>query len=137
MDWKGVRWKSGTLYDSPSHAPVALFYGETMTQASVIPQTVIIDLLPASELDVAARRWQDLERQIGNTGLTNSWLWVKAWFEHYAETVQPTFAFGIQDGRCIGATLITRSRRGRLGIALPAIYLGTSEIGRASCRERV
>lgn len=104
-----------------------------MTEASVIlqaekltGQAVMIDLLPVSGQDVAARRWQDLERQIGNTGLTNSWPWVKTWLDHYAEMVQPTFAFGIRGGQLIGATIITRSRRGKLGITIPTLYLGTA-----------
>jgi CelD/BcsL family acetyltransferase involved in cellulose biosynthesis len=104
-----------------------------MTEASVIPQAerrtwqvVMIDLLPVSAREVAARRWQDLEHQIGNTGLTNSWPWVKTWLDQYAGMVQPTFAFGTQDGQPIGAALITQSRRGKLGITIPALYLGTA-----------
>ncbi|HEY7358247.1 MAG TPA: GNAT family N-acetyltransferase, partial [Ktedonobacterales bacterium] len=104
-----------------------------MSEASVISQTeqlighaVMIELLPASAQEVAACRWQELERQLGNTGLTNSWPWIKTWLDHYEDTVQPTFAFGLQDGQPIGAALIIRSRRSKLGFAVPAVYLGTA-----------
>jgi CelD/BcsL family acetyltransferase involved in cellulose biosynthesis len=91
-----------------------------------IKQATIIDLLPSSAQTEAAHRWQDLEQQIGNTGLTNSWLWVKTWLDHYEDTVHPTFAFGIQDGQPIGAALITESIHSIRGIPIPVVYLGTA-----------
>jgi CelD/BcsL family acetyltransferase involved in cellulose biosynthesis len=89
-------------------------------------QATLIELLPFSAQERAARKWQELEQQIGNTGLTNSWSWVKIWLEHYADTVRPVFAFGVQDGQPIGAAVITQAIRGRMGITIPALYLGTA-----------
>jgi CelD/BcsL family acetyltransferase involved in cellulose biosynthesis len=86
----------------------------------------MIELLPASAQAEAARRWQALERQLDNTGLTNSWPWIKTWLAHYADLAQPTFAFGLQDGQPIGAALITESRRGRLGLTILTLSLGTA-----------
>src|SRR5437667_7772436 len=59
----------------------------------------IIDLVPFSEQLAAANRWQDLERSIGNTGLTNYWLWIKTWLDNYSDTVQTSFAFGHRDSQ--------------------------------------
>jgi CelD/BcsL family acetyltransferase involved in cellulose biosynthesis len=86
----------------------------------------VIELVPFSEQIAAASRWQDLERSIGNTGLTNSWSWIKTWLDNYSDTVQPTFAFGKLDGQPIGAALITKATRKIGGIPIPSVYLGTA-----------
>jgi hypothetical protein len=72
-------------------------------------QAAVIELLPFSEQVEAASKWQDLEQSIRNTGLTNSWPWIKTWLDNYGDILQPTFAFGKQDNQPIGAALITRA----------------------------
>jgi CelD/BcsL family acetyltransferase involved in cellulose biosynthesis len=74
----------------------------------------------------AARRWQNLERRIGNTKLTNSWAWVKTWLKNYTDIVQPTFAFGKQGNQPIGAALITEATHRIRGIPIPSVHLGTA-----------
>lgn len=104
-----------------------------MAEARALPQAeklttqaADMDLLPSAAHFEVARRWQELERRIGNTGLTNSWPWIKTWLDHYEDTVQPTFAFGRQDGQPIGAALITHSIHRIRGIPIPVVHLGTA-----------
>jgi CelD/BcsL family acetyltransferase involved in cellulose biosynthesis len=89
-------------------------------------QAAVIEFVPFSERVAAAHRWQDLEQRIGNTGLTNSWPWIKTWLDRYCDTVQPTFAFGKLDDQPIGAALITKATPRILGIPIPSVYLGTA-----------
>jgi CelD/BcsL family acetyltransferase involved in cellulose biosynthesis len=89
-------------------------------------QIAVIELLPSSEQIEAASKWQDLERSIRNTGLTNSWPWIKTWLDNYDGLVQPIFAFGKQGDQLIGAALITKATH-RIGcIPIPAVHLGTA-----------
>lgn len=92
-------------------------------------QAAIIECLPSSEQVEAASRWQDLEQSIRNTGLTNSWPWVKTWVDNYGDIVQPTFAFGKQDNQTIGAALITKAPYRIRDKPLPGVsvvHLGTA-----------
>jgi hypothetical protein len=89
-------------------------------------QAAVIECVPFSEQIVAANRWQELEQAIGNTGLTNSWPWIKTWLDHYSDTVQPTFAFGKLDDRPIGAALIAKTTHRIRGIPIPSLHLGTA-----------
>lgn len=89
-------------------------------------QAAIIDLLPFSGRSEAACRWQDLEHCIGNTGLTNSWLWIKTWLNHYADRVQPIFAFARLGNRPVGAALITKATYSLRGIPISSVHLGTA-----------
>src|SRR5215467_3392459 len=89
-------------------------------------QIAAIELLPASEQSEAASRWQELERSIRNTGLTNSWPWIKVWLDNYGDTVQPTFAFGKKGHQAIGAVLITKATHRIRGIPIPSVHLGTT-----------
>ncbi len=89
-------------------------------------QAVVIELLPASEQIEAACKWQDLEHSIRNTGLTNSWPWIKTWLDNYGDIVQPTFAFGKQDNQLIGAALIIKATHRIGGIPIPSVGLGTA-----------
>lgn len=91
---------------------------------------ITIELLPYSKQDEAARRWQELEKRTNNTGLTNSWIWVKTWLEHHGTIVQPVFAFGWYNNQIIGATLVVKAlyKRKSLPILLIArIHIGTGE----------
>ncbi len=81
----------------------------------------VIELVPFSEQMAAANRWQGLEQSIGNTGLTNSWPWIKTWLDNYSDTVQPVFAFGKRDDRPIGAALIVRATCGIRSILIPSV----------------
>jgi hypothetical protein len=89
-------------------------------------QAAEIELLPLSQLIEAASRWQNLERSMGNTGLSNSWPWIKAWLDHYGGIVQPFFAFGKQGNQLIGAALITKATQRIRGIPIPDVHLGTA-----------
>ena len=89
-------------------------------------QAAAIELLPFSQQREAASRWQNLERSLSNTGLSNSWLWTKTWLDNYNGIVQPVFAFGKQGDQLIGAALITKATEGIRGIPIPAVYLGTA-----------
>ena len=91
-----------------------------------INQAAEIELLPSSEQIEAASRWQDLECSIRNTGLTNSWVWIKTWLDNYNCIVQPTFAFGKQGNQPIGAALITKATYRIRGIPVPSVQLGTA-----------
>src|SRR5438067_12479874 len=92
-------------------------------------QAAVIELLPSSEQVEAASKWQDLEQRMRNTGLTNSWPWIKTWLDNYNDILQPTFAFGKQDNQPIGAALITKATYRIRDIPLPSVptvYLGTA-----------
>lgn len=89
-------------------------------------QAAVIEIVPFSEHVAAAKKWQAIEQSISNTGLTNSWPWIKTWLDHYSNTVQPTFAFGKLDGLPIGAALITKVTHRIGGIPIPSIHLGTA-----------
>jgi Acetyltransferase (GNAT) domain len=89
-------------------------------------QYAVIELLPASEQIEATDRWQELEQRMSNTGLTNSWPWIKTWLDNYGDVVQTTFAFGNQDNWPIGAALITEATWSIRGIPIPAVHLGTA-----------
>jgi Acetyltransferase (GNAT) domain len=86
----------------------------------------VIEIIPFSAQIAAAKRWQDLEQSIGNTGLTNSWFWIKTWLDNYSDTVQPAFAFGMLDEQPIGAALITKATHRVRGVPIPAVHLGTA-----------
>ncbi len=89
-------------------------------------QAVVIELLPASQRIKAGKRWWSLEQSMRNTGLTNSWPWIKTWLDNYDDRVQPTFAFGKQGNQLIGTALITEATYRIKGIPIPAIHLGTA-----------
>ena len=89
-------------------------------------QAIVIELVPYSEQIVAASKWQDLEQCIRNTGLTNSWPWIKTWLDNHDHRVQPTFAFAKQDNQPIGAALITKATHRIKGIPIPSVHLGTA-----------
>jgi CelD/BcsL family acetyltransferase involved in cellulose biosynthesis len=90
-------------------------------------QATVIELQPSlEEQSEAARKWQELEQSIRNTGLTNSWPWIKVWLDNYGDTVQPTFAFAKLDNQLIGAALITKATHRIRGIPIPSIHLGTA-----------
>jgi Acetyltransferase (GNAT) domain len=93
---------------------------------SINHQAATIELLSCSEQIEAASRWQCLEQSISNTGLTNSWPWIKVWLDNYGDTVQPTFAFGKLGNQLIGATLITKAVHRIRGIPIPSVHLGTA-----------
>ncbi|MFL5666834.1 MAG: GNAT family N-acetyltransferase [Ktedonobacteraceae bacterium] len=90
-------------------------------------QVTTIELVPSSERAHAASRWQDLERRIANTGLTNSWCWIETWLKLFGN-VQHIFAFGTKDTQPIGAALITKSVYiYKVGsISIPSVFLGTA-----------
>ncbi|HZR44435.1 MAG TPA: GNAT family N-acetyltransferase [Ktedonobacteraceae bacterium] len=88
---------------------------------------VVVELLPYSEQAEAARRWQELERLTNNTGLTNSWTWIKTWLEHHAGIVQATFAFGQRGKQTIGAALIVQANYKRKGLSIDRVHLGTGK----------
>jgi len=92
-------------------------------------QAAVIELLPSSEQVEAASKWQDLEQRMRNTGLTNSWPWIKTWLENYDDILQPTFAFGKQGDQPIGAALITKATYRIRDKPLPGVavlHLGTA-----------
>ncbi len=68
--------------------------------------SVTIELLPYSEEAEAAHRWQELEQRTNNTGLTNSWIWIKTWLEYHGDIVRPIFVFGKHGDQTIGAALV-------------------------------
>jgi CelD/BcsL family acetyltransferase involved in cellulose biosynthesis len=89
-------------------------------------QAAEIELLARSQQIEAAERWQNLERSTSNTGLSNSWLWIKTWLDNYDGVVQPIFAFGKQGNQLIGAALITKATQSIRGIPVPSVHLGTA-----------
>ena len=92
-------------------------------------QAAVIELLPSSEQVEAASKWQDLEQRMRNTGLTNSWPWIKTWLENYDDILQPTFAFGKQGDQPIGAALNTKATYRIRDKPLPGVavlHLGTA-----------
>jgi CelD/BcsL family acetyltransferase involved in cellulose biosynthesis len=91
---------------------------------------VVIELLPYSELDEAARRWQALEQHTNNTGLTNSWTWTQTWLEHHGHVVRPSFAFGRRGDEIIGAVLVVTAvykRKKMRHIPITRVHLGTGK----------
>ena len=92
-------------------------------------QAPVIELLPSSEQIEAASRWQDLEQSIRNTGLTNSWPWIKTWLDNYHDILQPTFAFGKQGSQPIGAALITKATHRIRGIPF-LLYIWVQPVSR-------
>lgn len=89
-------------------------------------QAAVIELVPSSEQIEAASKWQDLEQRIRNTGLTNSWPWIKTWLDNHDHIVQPTFAFAKQGNQPIGAALIIKATHRIKGIPIPSVHLGTA-----------
>jgi hypothetical protein len=89
-------------------------------------QVVVIELVPFSKRDEAARSWQKLEQDIKNIGLTHSWDWIKTWLDNYSDIVEPIFAFGKCHDQLIGAALITRATQRIWGIPISLIFLGTT-----------
>ena len=90
------------------------------------PSRVVIDFVSSSERKEAAQRWQALEQEINNTGLTNSWKWIETWLKEYGD-MRHKFAFGLRDGQTIGAALVTLPlKRLKHIIPLPSLHLGTN-----------
>jgi hypothetical protein len=103
---------------------------QTKRQEKHPRSSITIELLPHSEQAEAARRWQELEKRMNNTGLTNSWIWTQTWLEHYATVMQPMFAFGLYNNQIVGATLIVKDvyRRQSLPVLpITRLYIGTGE----------
>src|SRR5579859_71935 len=95
-------------------------------RGETVATPVLIELMAYKREEEAAGRWQDLEQSLNNTGLTNSWTWIKTWLDIYGEVVEPTFAFGIQHGQVMGAALITKATHKMSGLPIPAVHLGTA-----------
>lgn len=92
-----------------------------------IHSPIVIDVLPSSEEAEAARRWQELEYRTNNTGLTNSWTWVKTWLDYHAPVLKYSFIFGQHDEQIIGAALVVQAVYKRKGIPVVRIHLGTGK----------
>lgn len=87
---------------------------------------VTIDFISSSERREAARRWQTLEWEINNKGLTNSWKWIETWLQQYSH-IPHKFVFGVKDGQTIGAALITLPlRKLKNIISVPSLHFGTN-----------
>jgi len=87
---------------------------------------VVIDFILSSEQEKAARRWQTLEQEINNKGLTNSWKWIETWLKQYKH-IPHRFAFGVRDGQTIGAVLVTQPlKRFKNIIPILSLHLGTN-----------
>jgi hypothetical protein len=86
----------------------------------------VIDFITSSEREKAALRWQKLEQEINNTGLTNSWQWIETWLKHFGD-IPHTFVFGVRDGQTIGAALVTQPLKKYKNIVpIPSLHLGTN-----------
>ncbi len=88
---------------------------------------IVIDVLSSSKQAEAACRWQDLEQCTNNTGLTNSWIWVKTWLDYHAPLIEYSFIFGQHNGQIIGAALVVEALYKRRGIPVARIHLGTGK----------
>ncbi len=99
-------------------------------ESSTYDAPVLVELLPYSEQEEAARRWQELEQRTNNMGLTNSWVWTKTWLEYHGDIVQPVFAFGRSGGQIIGASLVVTAiykRKSMPILPIKRIHIGTGK----------
>ncbi len=105
-----------------------------MTNAMVVERScdlergqtgTVIELVPSSAQSLAASRWQVLEQQIGEDCITNSWAWIRAWVGCFGDAIPHTYAFGIKEGRTVGAALITQASLEIGPLAIPSVFLGT------------
>ena len=88
-------------------------------------RSAAIECLQGSDRHEAGRRWRILERDIKNTGLTNSWVWIDTWLRHFGD-LPHHFAFGVENGQTIGAALVTTPRYVEGWLRTPSIFLGTN-----------
>ncbi len=88
---------------------------------------LVVDVLPSSEQGEAARRWKELEQRTNNTGLTNSWTWIKTWLDYHAPLLTYSFIFAQQDERIVGAALVVQALYKRKGMPIARIHLGTGK----------
>jgi Acetyltransferase (GNAT) domain len=88
-------------------------------------RSAAIERLDRGDRHEAAQRWRGLERDVRNTAVTNSWPWVETWLRHFGD-LPHYFAFGVQDGRTIGAALLTTPRYKEGGLRIPSVFLGTA-----------
>ncbi|HEY4035216.1 MAG TPA: GNAT family N-acetyltransferase [Ktedonobacteraceae bacterium] len=87
---------------------------------------IVIDIISSSEQRKAAKRWQILEQEINDKGLTNSWKWIEAWLKHYGH-IPHKFIFGVRDGQTIGAALVTQPlKKFKSVIPILSLHLGTN-----------
>ena len=87
---------------------------------------VVIDSISSSEREKAAKRWQTLEQEISNKGLTNSWKWIETWLKQYGH-IPHRFVFGVRDGQTIGAALVTQPlKKVKSIIPILSLHLGTN-----------
>jgi len=73
------------------------------------PAAVRVRFRPASEIDTIATLWTGLERRLGSTGLTCSWVWTETWLRHYGDAVGYRFAVGGVGDEVVGIALVTAS----------------------------
>jgi Acetyltransferase (GNAT) domain len=88
-------------------------------------RSAAIECVASDDRHEAARRWRGLERDVHNTAPMSSWPWVETWVRHFGD-VPHYFAFGVEDGRTIGAALVTTPRYQDGRLRIPSIFLGTA-----------
>ncbi|MEJ7839826.1 MAG: GNAT family N-acetyltransferase, partial [Thermomicrobiales bacterium] len=75
----------------------------------------------------AASIWNLLERDVGNGGLTSSWMWTSTWLEVFGDHVPHLFLVAERDGAPCAITLITQGVGQKRGpVPTRTIYLGTA-----------
>lgn len=96
-------------------------------ERSFVPSSDV-EFIPSTDRQKALQMWRSLENTIENTSATNSAEWLEVWLVHFGDTVPHGFIFGKEQGKLIGATLITnpemRPRRGKIPVR--SLLLGTA-----------
>lgn len=93
---------------------------------------ICIEVLPLSERMLAARRWQGLEKRLGNTTLKNSWCWINTWLDHFTRVthdgcaVPCVFIFGVAQNQDVGAALLPVSYFDLGVLTVPTVAIGTA-----------
>lgn len=82
-------------------------------------------LLPSSRAGEAGVAWRELESRLPAPGLMCSWDWTSLWLEQWGDVVEHWFLLLEGGSGPVGAALLTRSRRLRVGPAAH-IHVGTA-----------
>jgi hypothetical protein len=86
---------------------------------------LILRVVPASDRSVASI-WQEIERRLGNEGLTCSWAWTGTWLKHYGDAIPHTFVVAESDGPR-GIALVTHGIGKRRGpFPVRTLHIGTA-----------
>src|ERR1700682_1746780 len=84
-----------------------------------------IEILRADQVASIEPIWQKLEKDLGNSSLSCSWVWTKTWLEVYGKMVPHWFLVGTTHGNVCALALLTQQTGRKLPIPIKAFHIGT------------